>query len=333
MKKVLALVLAVLMLTAVFAGCSNTAKEQESSIPAVTQKTDVNIAGLKGPTTMGLVKVIEDNKNGKASNNYNFTVAGSADEITPKLTKGELDIAAIPANLASVLYNKTQGKIKVLAVNTLGVVYITEKGESVKSVKDLKGKTIYATGKGSTPEYTLRYILKENGLDLDKDVTVEWKSEPTEVVALLSKGEGGVAMLPQPYVTVAQTSVEGLRIAINLNDEWEKLDNGSKCITGVVVARTEFIENNKAAVDAFLKEYKKSTAYVNENVSEAAALIEEVGIVKAAIAQKAIPYCNITYIDGAKMKTGLKGYLQVLFDSNANAVGGALPDDNFYYEK
>ena len=227
MKKVLALVLAVLMLTAVFAGCSNTAKNEESSIPAVTQKTDVNIAGLKGPTTMGLVKVIEDNKNGKASNNYNFTVAGSADEITPKLTKGELNIAAIPANLASVLYNKTQGKIKVLAVNTLGVVYITEKGESVKSVKDLKGKTIYATGKGSTPEYTLRYILKENGLDLDKDVTVEWKSEPTEVVALLSKGEGGVAMLPQPYVTVAQTSVEGLRIAINLNDEWEKLDNTS----------------------------------------------------------------------------------------------------------
>ena len=332
MKKLLALTLTLLLITAAFAGCGNM-KNGESSAPAPVSKADINIAGLKGPTTMGLVKVYDDNEKGVANNNYTFTVAGSADEITPKLTKGELDIAAIPANLASVLYNKTQGKIKVLGINTLGDVYIVEKGNAIKNLADLKGKTIYATGKGSTPEYALRYILKENGIDPDKDVTIEWKSEPTEVVALLKQGANGVAMLPQPYVTVAQGSVEGLRIAINLNDEWNKLGNDSMFITGVVVARTEFLENNKTAVDAFLKEYKASTDYVNKNVEAAAALIEKVGIVKAPVAQKAIPYCNITYIDGAKMKTALTGYLQVLFDNNPASVGGKLPDDNFYYEK
>ncbi len=332
MKKLLTLTLTLLLIITAFAGCGDM-KNGESSAPAPVSKADINIAGLKGPTTMGLVKVYDDNEKGVANNNYTFTVAGSADEITPKLTKGELDIAAIPANLASVLYNKTQGKIKVLGINTLGVVYIVEKGDAIKNLADLKGKTIYATGKGSTPEYALRYILKENGIDPDKDVTIEWKSEPTEVVALLKQGANGVAMLPQPYVTVASSSVEGLRIAINLNDEWNKLGNDSMFITGVVVARTEFLENNKTAVDAFLKEYKASTDYVNKNVEAAAALIEKVGIVKAPVAQKAIPYCNITYIDGAKMKTALTGYLQVLFDNNPASVGGKLPDDNFYYEK
>ncbi len=331
MKKVLSLVLCALLLACAVLGCT-AAPDNASSAPASTPVT-IRIAGLKGPTSMGLVKVMEDNENGKAANNYEFTVAGSADEITPLLTKGELDIAAVPANLASVLYNKTEGAIQLLAVNTLGVVYITEKGDSINSLADLKGKTIYATGKGSTPEYALRYILTENGIDPDKDVTLEWKSEPTEVVALLQNAETGVAMLPQPYVTVAQTSVEGLRIAIDLNSEWEKLDNGSLFLTGVLVARKAFLEENKAAVNEFLKEYKTSTEYVNANIEEAAALVEKVGIVKAAVAQKAIPYCNITYIDGAEMKTAVAGYLKVLFDLNPASVGNALPEDGFYYEK
>ncbi len=331
MKKLLSLALCALLLACAVLGCGDAA-DLTSSTPAPTPVT-IRIAGLKGPTSMGLVKVMEDNENGKAANDYQFTVAGSADEITPLLTKGELDIAAVPANLASVLYNKTNGAIELLAVNTLGVVYITEKGDSINNLSDLKGKTIYATGKGSTPEYALRYILTENGIDPDKDVTIEWKSEPTEVVALLKNAPTGVAMLPQPYVTVAQTSVEGLRIAVDLNEEWKKLDNGSLFLTGVLVARKAFVEENKAAVNEFLKEYKASTEYVNNNIEEAATLVEKVGIVKAAVAQKAIPYCNITYIDGEDMKTAVAGYLKVLFDLNPASVGGALPEDGFYYEK
>ena len=322
MKKLIALLVLVAMTISLFA-CSGTETEKEM----------IRIAGLKGPTSIGLIKVMKDNADGNAENKYEFTIAGSADEITPKLNKGELDMAAIPANLASALYNNTDGAIKVLAINTLGVLYVVEKGDTIKNVTDLKGKTIYATGKGSTPEYTLRYILAKNGLDPDNDVTIEWQSEPTAVVPLLKANDNAIAMLPQPYVTVAQTNVEGLNIALNLTDEWGKIEGSGTLITGVLVARTEFVEKHPDAVKKMLYEYAASSEYVNANVDDAAALVEEFDIIKAAIAKKAIPYCNIKVITGDEMKTALSAYLTVLFEQNAKAVGGKIPDDAFYYVK
>lgn len=354
MKKILALLL-VLVLAVTFVSCGNggttdlenandgtdvdistdVSEEQNDSDVGnqdITKEQDaVNLAGLKGPTSMGLVKLLSDNEEGITNNKYNFTMAGNADEIAPKLIKGELDIAAVPANLASVLYNNTDGKVKVLAVNTLGVVYIVEKGGVVSELADLKGKTVYATGKGQTPEYTLKYILEANGINPETDLTIEFKSEPTEVVSLLQNDPTGVAMLPQPYVTVAGNSVEGLSTVINLNEEWDKLDNGSKLVTGVVVARSEFVENNPDTVKAFLEEYEASVDYVNTNTEEASALIEKYGIVKAPIAKKALPFCNITFIKGNEMKSAVSGYLSILEKQNAKAIGGKLPAEDFYY--
>lgn len=315
-KKIFALLLAVSIVLSAM-GCSKKAEDNVS----------IRIAGLKGPTSIGLVKVMEDGGNGK----YEFSLHGSADEVTPKLIKGELDMAAIPSNLASVLYNNTDGEVILLAINTLGVIYIVDKGLDIKSVSDLKGQTIYATGKGSTPEYALRYILSENGIDPDKDVTLEFKSEPTEVVSILSSQDTGVAMLPQPYVTVAQTKVEGLTVAIDLTKAWDDLNKGSQLITGVLVARKSFVNDHPEAVKKFLSEYKASVDYVISDAKGAAALCEKYDIVKAAIAEKAIPYCNITFIEGEDMKAPLSGYLSTLFDQNPKAVGGKLPDDNFYY--
>lgn len=349
MKKALALVLTFLLLISVISGCQKAPEGNNSptpeSTPTVTPETtegqdinnpepvDIRIGGLKGPTSMGLVQLMEKAEKGEAKNNYTFTMAGSADEITPKLLKGELDMAAVPANLASVLYNNTEGKIKILAVNTLGVVYIVEKGNNIQSFEDLKGKTIYATGKGSTPEYTLRYLLSENGIDPNKDVTFEWKSEPAEVVALFSEMENGVAMMPQPYVTVAQTQLEDLRIAINLSEEWDALDNGSDLITGVMIVRKDFAEKYPEQIAAFLDEYEESINFVNTNIPEAAKLIDKYGIVKAPVAEKAIPYCNIHFIKGREMKTSMQGYLNVLFEQNPKSIGGKLPADDFYFEK
>lgn len=291
-----------------------------------------SIAALKGPTAMGLVKLMDASDNGgETMNDYTFTLAGSADEVTPLLIKGELDMACVPANLASVLYNKTEGEIVVLAVNTLGVLYIVENGESVQSVADLAGKTVVAAGKGSTPEYALRYLLSENGLDPDSDLTIDWKSEHSECVAALASGQASVALLPQPFVTVAQGKIEGLRMALDLTKEWAALDNGSQLLTGVIVARRAVVEENPGAVDAFLAEYNESVSWVNENTADAAALIGGYGIVDAAVAEKALPYCNIVCLTQYEMKDALSGYLQVLFEANPASVGGALPGDELYY--
>ena len=288
------------------------------------------VMALKGPTAMGLVKLMDDDRD---ANSYAFSIVSAVDEVTPALVKGECDIACVPANLASVLYNNTEGGVRVLAVNTLGVLYIVEKGESVQSIADLKGRTIYASGKGATPEYALNYILTENGIDPEADVTIEWKSEHAECLAALTASDDGIAMLPQPFVTTALMKAEGLRVALDLNAEWDALGVDSTLITGVCVARTDFVEQSPEAVNAFLDAYAASVEWVNANTAEAAALVGGFDIVPEPVAAKALPQCNIAFIEGEEMARKLSGYLQVLLDSNPKAVGGQLPGEDFYYQR
>lgn len=338
MKKKMAVMLLAVALAAVsISGCgSKAATDIEKEEEQKENPVDINITALKGPTAMGMVQFMDEAEQGKLTDeNYQFSIAASADEVSPKLVQGETDIAAVPANLASVLYNKTEGKVQVLAVNTFGVLYLVENGNSVQSVADLKGKTIYASGKGSTPGYALDYILSANGIDPEKGVTIEWKSEHSECVAAISSTENGIAMLPQPFVTTAQTKNPAIRTALDLTEEWEKVQSGedtkSSMITGVVVARTEFVEEHPQAVEDFLEHYEDSVEYVNENTKEAAQLVGKYDIVTAEIAEKALPECNIVYMDGEDMKEQLSGYLEVLKNQNPQAVGGAVPGDDFYY--
>lgn len=295
----------------------------------------VRTAALKGPTAMGLVRFMSEAEAGNvADNDYTFDIYASADEVTPLIAQEEVDIAAVPANLASVLYNRTEGGVRVIAINTLGVLYIVEQGDSVQSVADLAGKTIYASGKGSTPEYGLAYILEKNGLTIGEDVQVEWASEHSEALAQLMADPNGVAMLPQPFVTTAQMKNDQIRVALDLTEEWDAVQSGddqSSMITGVAVVRSAFADENPAAVDAFLSHYAESVDFVNDNVSEAAQLVGSYDIVTAEVAEKALPECNIVCITGADMKEQLSGYLAVLADQNAEAVGGTLPGDDFYY--
>lgn len=297
---------------------------------------NIRIGGLQGPTSMGLVKLMEDAENGKTVNTYEFAeMSTDPSTFVAPLTQGDIDIAAIPSNLASVVYNKTEGGVQVLAINTLGVLNIVERGESVQSVEDLVGKTIYATGGGATPEYTLRYILSQKGIDADNDLTIQWCADTTEALSYVAADEAAIAMLPQPFVTAAMAQVEGLRVAIDLNDAWADTEagaDGSSIVTGVVVVRTAFAKENPEAVAAFLEEYEKSVNFANENVTEAAALIEKYGIVaKAVVAEKALPGCHITFLSGQQMKDSLSAYLEILMNENPQAVGGSLPGDDFYY--
>lgn len=300
---------------------------------AASAQDAVRVGGLKGPTSMGIASLGVESSEYEAHNSYEKVMVTVADELTAELLSKKVDIALIPANVASVLYNKTEGGIKVIDINTLGVLYVTETGQTVSSVEDLKGKTVYLTGKGTTPDFVLQYLLKMHGLTTE-DVKLEYKSEPTEVVSVLTEEENAVGLLPQPFVTVAQMQNEKIRIALDLTKEWDALqeEDGSALVTGVTVVRTEFLEENEEAVAGFLEDHEHSTAYTNEHPEEAAALIEELGIVaKAPIAQKAIPMCNITYIDGEEMQDKLGGYLAALYEMEPKSVGGALPDEAFYY--
>lgn len=350
-KKVLSAVLALAM-AASLAACGSTAATSSTepvSEPAATEvpaestettetaaeSAGIRIAGLKGPTTMGLVNLIAQAEAGQTAQDYAFTMYGAADEIVPLLVKGELDAAAIPANLAATLYQKTNGALEVACINTLGVLYVVELGNNIQSVEDLKGATIVTTGKGTTPEYVLRYVLSQNGIDPDKDVTIEYLSEATEVAARLTAPSADsrtiVAMLPQPFVTsVVAQSEGGVRVALDMNEEWQKVA-GSRLVTGVTVVRKEFAEANPDVMAQLMTDYAASVESVTADLSGTAALCEQYGVVaKAALAEKALPSCNIVFETGDEMKTDLTAYLQVLYDADPASVGGALPGEDFY---
>ena len=305
------------------------AEPAATEAPAESEATEatLRIAGLKGPTTMGLVNLMAD----EVASSYDFTMYGAADEIVPLLVKGDLDAAAVPANLAATLYNKTNGAVEVACINTLGVLYIVENGETVNSVADLKGQTIVTTGKGTTPEYVLRYVLSENGVDPDSDVTIEYCSEATEALSKVQAGEATIAMLPQPFVTSALSQVEGLRVALDMNEEWQKVA-GSKLVTGVLVVRKDAVENDPEAFASFMEGYAASVEAANSDLEGTAALCEQYGVVaKAALAQKALPQCNIVFETGDEMKADLETYFNVLYAADPTSVGGTLPADDFYY--
>lgn len=345
MKRILSAAVTALLAAVVLTGCSGEPGESsqvsskaeggssqtEASRPE--DKTAVNVFAIKGPTGIGMVNLMKEADDKNTVNDYNFQIVASPDEIVAKISNKEADIAAVPTNLASTLYNKTQGNVQMLAVNTLGVLYMMENGDSIKTVADLKGKTIYTTGQGANPEYVLKYILTKNGLDPDKDVKIEYVSQNDELTALMVAGTAQVAMVPEPSVTAVSLQKSELRVALDMNAEWEKVaDEGSKLMMGCVIARADFVKDHPEAVKAFLNEYKASVEKAKEDIDGTAALCETYSIIpKAAIAKKAIPNCNLTYIDGEDMKSQIKGYFDVLFEANNKSVGGKLPDEGFYY--
>ncbi len=319
MKKFVTLLLTVVLTVALFASC------------APKEKTHIDVGALKGPTGMGLSKLMVDAEEGKTKNDYKFEIFGAPTDVTGLLLNGELDIAAVPTNLAATLYNKSNGKIKIIALNTLSVLYVLEKGNSINSFTDLEGKKVYASGKGATPEYALNYLLKENNITCE----VEYFANHDEVVTQAIAGNADIVVIPEPNVSNLMSKTSDYRIAVDINDVWEETSQGQSLISmGCIVAQTEFIENNKAAVDTFLKEYADSVKYVNENVEDAAEIIAELGIVPAkAIAQKAIPNSSMVCITGNEMKTKATPFIQILFDSDPASVGGKLPGEDFWYIK
>lgn len=356
MKKSISVLLAAsLTFAALLSGCSGPAQEttqaQTTTAAAPAETTEapaettapaedtaasedaIRVGSLNGPTSMGLVHLMDLSEQGEAENSYEFTMAGKADELVGKIANGDLDIALIPANVASALYNKTQGGVTVLDVNTLGVLYVVASDDTVSSMSDLKGRTIYMTGKGTTPEYVMNYLLEKNGLALT-DVDLQFKSEAAEVASVLKEDPTAIGVLPQPFATAACVQNEALKMVLDLTEQWNMLndDSGSMLVTGVTLVRTPFLEEHKDEVNAFIEDHKASAAFATDRPDETAELIAAQGIVeKAPIAKKALPYCNIVCLTGQEMKDALNGYLSVLAQQDIKSIGGAMPGDDFYY--
>ncbi len=330
MKKVISLLL-VFAIVFAFAACGTTKNEEgtTSTTAAPYQSVSMRIAGLSGPTGIGMVNLMKSQDNNTTKNDYTFSVVSDPTEIVAGMANGSYDIAACPINLAATLYNKLNGNIQVLSVNTKGVLYILENGNTINSLSDLAGKKLYATGQGSTPEYILNYLLEKNGIT-DK-VTVEYVTSHDELATLAATGKATISMLPEPKVTAALTKNPALRVALNLTEEFEKV-SGKTLIQGVVIAKKDFVEKNPEAVKMFLEEYEASINAANSDIETTATLCEQYGIIpKAAIAKKAIPNCNIAYIDGADMKASVSANLQIFFNADPKSIGGKLPSDDFYF--
>ena len=321
MRKIFILAISILMLMMCLIGCGQKADD-----------TVARIGSLKGPTSLGLLKMMSDAEDKGDLAKYNFTIEGTADALTAPFIKGDLDIILIPANVASVLYNKTEGEVVALDINTLGVLYVIATDESINTVADLKGKTIVLTGKGTTPDYVLTYLLRENGISAD-EVTLEYKTEATEVATYLAEDEAAVGLLPQPYVTSVLMQNENMRICVDLTEEWNKIrgEDGSRLVTGVTIARKEFADEHPQIIEEFIKAHSESVDFANTSTEEAAALAAKYGITgNEKIALKAIPYCNIVCLKDSELKDALSGYLETLYEMDAKSIGGQMPGEDFY---
>ncbi|MBQ9166728.1 MAG: ABC transporter substrate-binding protein [Oscillospiraceae bacterium] len=362
MKKILSLLLALAMILALTA-CGNTnapadeptddpaaedtaedaaeeetpaeeeaAEEDETPVEEETpaETAAVRIGSLKGPTSIGLAHLRAEAEAGESEGSYEFTLEADASALMTGIVNGDLDIALIPANAASIWYNKMEGAVTCINVNTLGVLYILSADDSIDTIEELAGKTIYLPGQGTSPDYVLQYLLSQHDMSLE-DVTVEYQAEGTEVIAALTANPEGIGLLPQPAATAAQSKLEGFSVVMDLTEEWGKVCDRD-LITGVTVVRTQFLNENKEAVDLFISEHNESVQYIDADLAGVAQLTEDYGIMdKAALAEKAIPLCNVTEISGENMKDLVSNYLQVLFDLNPASVGGTLPADDFYY--
>jgi len=328
MKKILLITLVVLLLLSTL-GCNN-----NSVNTVIEEPLNLNVATLKGPTGIGMIQLIDSYTNPTDNLHFNYIIESSPDSLVAKLIKGELDIAAVPTNLASIIYNKTEGNYKLANINTLNVMYIVSKGAKIDSIKDLKGKTLYISGQGATPDYVTRYLLKENNLEIGKDIEVNYTLDHASLSQAILSGDVEIGVLPEPFVTTTMMKDPEVTISVDLLEEWEKIADDTLLALGGIIIKTELIENHPEIVTNFLNEYKSSVNYVNNNIVESSKLVEKHKILPSAkLAELAIPKCNIVYMDASENKENLDKYYKILFDFNPKSIGGKLPDSNFYYQK
>jgi len=324
-KKIFTIMLVAILLPA-FVSCSSQEYPQNYDAPTV------RIAAMRGPTALGLLQLMDAAEQDNTIGNYEFTLLGMPDQVPPLLARGDIDIAAVPSNLAAILHNNPDIDIQVLAIVTLGVLHIVDTTGEIHSVSDLAGRTIFVSGQGAMPEFALNYVLSQNGLTPGVDVNIEFRAEHTEIAAMLEAGIAEIALLPEPFVSTVLARVEGLRPALDLTEEWNRIQPDYGLIMSVVIGRRSFLEENPATVTTLLAEYAASIEFVTSNIPQAAQLAARFDIIpNAAIAETALPRTHITFLNGEEMKRNLMGFYNVLYAQAPQSIGGRLPDETFFF--
>ena len=327
MKRIIVLLALVTLVIIGFSGCG------EDKSDAVSDTPTIRIAAMRGPTAMGLLGLMEAQEQGSAINNYVFELLGSPDEVPPLLVRGDVDIAAVPGNLAAVLYNRMEGEVQALAVVTLGVLHIVDTTGEIHSVADLAGRTVFVSGQGATPEFALNYVLIMNGLTPGVDVNIEFRSEHTELAALLENGQAEIALLPEPFVSTVMARIDGLRPALDLTEEWNRVQPDYGLIMSVVIARRDFLENNPSTVRIFMEEYAASIELMTADIPRGAQLAVDFGLIpNTSIAEAALPRTHIVFLTGEEKRRNLTGFFGVLYDAYPASIGGVMPGDDFYHD-
>ncbi len=320
MKKIICVLLSLCFVLSCFASC-------KKEVP------NVSVAVLSGPTGVGAVNLWNNAENGNTKLNYSFSLSAGNDQIIANDVSGKADIAAVATNMAAALWNKTNGKITLLAVNTGSVLNILSKTK-INSFSELKGKEIYLTGEGATPEYALKYLLKSNGINPEADVKLNFVEEGSALTAVWAKkeSENAVILAPEPVATAILTKYKNAVRCFNLGEEWEKRGGGSELLMGGIIVNNDFLKNNKEAVKTFLTEYRESIEKAKTDIPGTAKLMAEKGIAaNEKIAEKSLPNMALMYLDGNEMKEKLSGYFEVLYNANPKSIGGKLPANDFYY--
>ena len=302
-------------------------QEEEAEQPAQAElpQEEVRVGALMGPTGLGMLQLMNEHS-------YDFTLASSPDEIVPLIVQGNIDLASVPANLASVLYNNTDGQIQAVAINTLGVLHVVDTTGEINTIADLEGREVFLSGLGGVPEFAFNYVLSMNGLTPGEDVTLEFRAEHTEIAALLQEGVAEIALLPEPFATTVVAQNEAASFAIDLTQAWDDVQPSYSLVMGVLVGNRDFLQQNPIAVAQFLEQYEQSINFTNNSVQEAAELAVEFGIIpNPAVAAQAIPRSNIVFLAGPDLEPTLSGFLQVLYNEAPPSIGGSLPSTDFYF--
>ncbi|MBR1779158.1 MAG: ABC transporter substrate-binding protein [Clostridia bacterium] len=331
-KKLFCLVLSIIAYVGVIS-CSLRSDNMDET--KESKKSAIKLVALKGPTSLGLVELWDKSDEGANENKYDINVVGEPAEAIAKLASGDADVGLVPTNMASILYNKTSGNVKLAAINALGGLYIVSNNKDIKEVRNLKGRKIYVSGQGATPEYALRYVLQKNDLEVGRDVFLEYnKAEHSELASQVISEDVDIALLPEPFVTQVTEKNSNIKVALNLTKEWDRSSESKDNLTmGCIIVRKNLIEDKKDSFDRFLDDYKNSVEYVDTNLEGASQLADKYGIMQKEIAIKALPKCNIVFIEGEEMKNKVINFLKVLFDFEPKSIGGKMPSEDFYYKR